>query len=134
VAAVALPAVRGPVRRHAADEVAAATLGALTAATYVVDGDAVADRQPTSAWAERGHHTGGLVSGDDVLVGLRAGAEMLAIDGAHIAAANGRRAHREQHLPRAGLGHGHVAQDGASPTRQVDATHRRCAHSGSVTG
>ena len=88
MSAVALPAVSRPERRRTADHVAVAALFADAAAGNVIDHHSVADGEPTAAGSDRNHLAARLVSGDDTAVGLRSTAQMLAVDGADIAAAD----------------------------------------------
>ena len=131
--AVALPAVRRPLGREAADLIATAAFLALPAPTDVVDDDAIALAQPPHAGAQRHDLAGRLMSADHPLVGLRALPEMLAVDGPQVAAADRGRPHREHHLTVARRGIGDLAQVDPAPAGQVDTEHRGAQSCGWTT-
>ena len=89
----------------------------------MVDDDPVADGDVGDAGADRHDPAGRLVAGDHVLVGLRAGAEVLAIDGAQVAAADRGGSRGDQHLAVSGLGVRHLAHVDDSLPGQPHAAH-----------
>ena len=124
MASVALPPVRGAEGGVAPHGIPATALVAHPAAGDVVDDDAVADAQSPSARPHVHDLTTGLVAGDHALVGLGAVPEVLTVDRPDVAAADGRRAHPQQHLPRSGFGHlGGDVLDRAVPG-EADPLHR----------
>ena len=89
VAAVALPAVGGAVLAVAGDHVAGLAVLADAAAADVVQHDAVAGLELLAARADLDDLPARLMPGDDAPVGLVAHAQVLAVDGADVAAADG---------------------------------------------
>jgi hypothetical protein len=96
---VALPAVRRAQRRGASDHGAVPALLAHSAACNVIHDHPVAGLQSLARRPDRDNPTARLVPGDHVLVGLGPAAQVLAIDGADVAAADRGRLHLQQNLP-----------------------------------
>src|SRR5689334_2187660 len=127
--AVALPSVRRAERRLAPDGIPPVALLALPAPGDVVDDNPVAHPEPTRARTEGHDLAAGLVTGDHPLVGLRPVPQVLAVDGADVAAADRRGAHADEHLTVPGARDLEGDElDGAVPG-QADALHRGHAHS-----
>ena len=122
--AVALPAVGRAGLRLAGDLEALPAVVADAAAADVVDDDPVADREVPDPGADSDHLSGRLVAADHALIRLGSLAQVLAVDGAQVGAADGRRLHGEEDLTVAGGGVDDVvAQVDAAAAGKIRSSH-----------
>jgi hypothetical protein len=78
---IALPSIRGALRRDATYLVTTSTLVALTASADVVDEDAVTGPDPVHPRTDCLDHARRLMPADHSLIGLRTKSKMLSVEG-----------------------------------------------------